>query len=755
MYVPGPRQNTPAEYQTRGVAIGDVGRVTPEGTFDFFFNIYLPSEHPINANTPEGFTPMSQYTPADILHLDYDPGNFVSTSAIQKLDFESQSDEFPGGDFVFICGAPQGAVLALPHGARFEKLENLETLRAYVATHAESWYKYINGPRGRGLANGSLYLVTGWEKARTWGMASFHSTDEDFQLAFKPIPRADATYQYRWSGAPGRRNPAQKKSYEPSPISNGPLNQTTFIHGLSISLGTGIWGKLFGTVEIREIAESQLGLGGSNGNSTSYPPGSSLFSWSLGFFGGGTTAGGKQHAQQVILSDISPISKILHPGELISNYILHKAPQAAVVMSHDDDWRDILGDDPTGSNIQTISQFLQRINDQFNIAEKDGATFLSESESPISVEIRPPTPPVSSATNALERSPTSAHADVVITVEGPPDEPVSAGVTHEMLTMELGMHGSNLTPISPISSTTVPKRESKGLFAGIPGIRHQQLFSPIEFLSNHPYTANRQRAHSLDSKQPIPFLRSRAYSDTTASRPFVLLQSHHLQGSAIDDGSSSDVERSPSSSNPSSPARSSHHTHSPMLPSWVGGPFLAPPNAAMDRRHHARGSETASNRSTTPNLDWDRSSGIGSDPDDMDSSPHSPAWGQTAFLAPPDAAAQGRPRASSWGSPETASNPSSSLIRDSQTNNATVSTGTPFGARDRSASPSPDPPVYDSLYPRSQRPRSWAPQSDKTRVYYPGGFEPPQQKPFPGYWGQLVLKPASAGAGISFPRYVC
>lgn len=218
--------------------------------------------------------------------------------------------EFPGGNFIFNCDAPQGAVLALPHGAEVEKLENLETLRAYVATHAESWYKYVNGPRGRGLANGSLYLVTGVEKARTWGMASFHSADEGFHLAFKPVPRPDATYQYRWSGVPGRINPAQKKVYDPIPISNGPLNQTTFIHGLSISVGKGIWGKLFGTVEIREIGESHLGLGGSNGNSSSRSPGTSLFSWSLGFFGGGSIAGGKQHAQQVTTSDIAPISKV-------------------------------------------------------------------------------------------------------------------------------------------------------------------------------------------------------------------------------------------------------------------------------------------------------------------------------------------------------------------------------------------------------------------------------------------------------------
>ncbi|KAJ7822057.1 hypothetical protein B0H14DRAFT_2370973 [Mycena olivaceomarginata] len=82
---------------------------------------------------------------------------------------------FPGGEFVFNCGGPSRAVLTLPNGAHLEKLENLDNMRRYAARHAESWYKYVNETRGRGLANGSLYLVTGWEKADSWGMASYHN----------------------------------------------------------------------------------------------------------------------------------------------------------------------------------------------------------------------------------------------------------------------------------------------------------------------------------------------------------------------------------------------------------------------------------------------------------------------------------------------------------------------------------------------------------------------------------------------------
>ncbi|KAJ7868838.1 hypothetical protein B0H13DRAFT_1484566, partial [Mycena leptocephala] len=167
LYVPGPPGNLPDEYRRNGVSIGDVGRVTPDGAFDFFFNIYLEADHPINANcVPDDFSPLKKHRIAgDIIPSDQDPGNHVSTPSVQKLEPDPQ----------FNCGAPQGAVLALPQGAHLEKLENLETLRIYIAKHAESWYRYIRGTRGRELENGSLYLVTGWEKAPSWGMALFHS----------------------------------------------------------------------------------------------------------------------------------------------------------------------------------------------------------------------------------------------------------------------------------------------------------------------------------------------------------------------------------------------------------------------------------------------------------------------------------------------------------------------------------------------------------------------------------------------------
>jgi hypothetical protein len=103
----------------------------------------------------------------------------------------SNCSEFPGGEFIFKCSGPDGALLALPHGSHLEKLENLESMRRYAAKNAENWYKYINAPegRGRGLTNGFLYLITGCEKSQSWGMASFQNVaaEREFQLSFKPV----------------------------------------------------------------------------------------------------------------------------------------------------------------------------------------------------------------------------------------------------------------------------------------------------------------------------------------------------------------------------------------------------------------------------------------------------------------------------------------------------------------------------------------------------------------------------------------
>ncbi|KAJ7229889.1 hypothetical protein GGX14DRAFT_409580, partial [Mycena pura] len=410
LYVPGPQIKLPAEYRRHGVAIGDVGTVTPQGDFDFFFNIYLPAGPPINANVPEDFVPLLCYDRIDVHNHDFDPGNYVSRSSIHEIGGRF-SEAAPGGEFFFNCRGPNGAVLALPHGAHVEELRNLASMQRYAEKHAKSWYKYVNEARGRGLVNGSLYLVTAWEKAKSWGMASFHdvSLQNEFQLWFRPTADADSGYRYRWQ-APY----CHHKHVDSPPVYGTPLNQTTFIRAFSISLGEGIWAMLFGNVEVSQLVDSSTFMDKSSGSSVPYGPQGSSSKWSL--FGGSATGGGKQCTGQTlengIISDASPIPQVCHPSQIIHQRILREAPQATVVITHDDDWCNIFRDN--------FWELQETIFDGFEIMEEDGAAFLRaksdftplESTDPITFDL-PDRPPAMEAQNRLNQSPWKATRSTV------------------------------------------------------------------------------------------------------------------------------------------------------------------------------------------------------------------------------------------------------------------------------------------------------------------------------------------------------
>ncbi|KAJ7649898.1 hypothetical protein FB45DRAFT_731891 [Roridomyces roridus] len=302
LYVPEPSPNLPAEYQRNGITIGDVGRVTPDGVFDFFFNIYLPAEHPVNAHTPDGFVPLALYDMIDLSRSTVTPGDYVTTPF-----FHISLTRFPGGAFLFNCFKLTGAILALPDGARREELVNLGAVRQYVVENAENWYRYVNGTRGRELKNGSLYLVTGWEKCKSWGMASFHDIvmpRNELQLTFRPSADMSSGYQYRWQTCPARH-----KHADPSPVGRDCLNQTVFIRGFSISLGETFWQKFFRGTSMRSITDAQLP--NSHGSFVPFGFQGSALSWALNF-GGSGGAGGRMHTEsdEVILSDLSAASEV-------------------------------------------------------------------------------------------------------------------------------------------------------------------------------------------------------------------------------------------------------------------------------------------------------------------------------------------------------------------------------------------------------------------------------------------------------------
>ncbi|KAJ7049888.1 hypothetical protein C8F01DRAFT_724098 [Mycena amicta] len=349
LFVPSPHGNLPEDYRKNGVSIGDVGRITPEGVWDFFFNVYLPADHPINGNrVPASFSPMPMYNLVDILPHSIDPGSFVCSSSIAGQVGPRQTEEcLPGVYYDFRCRSTTGALLTLPFGSSLEKLQNVEALRQYAANKAEDWYRYVNCERGRQLVNGMLYLITGCEKAQAGGIATYQNYTENvegrFQISYGPTVGDDAgrlTYDFTSGGM----SPGQTKTFAAPRDADGQLpnsNQTIFLHGFTMTLAEGIWGKLFGNVGISQIA--QMRAPGTQHSQRGIPFGfsssSSFFSLNL-WFGGGSASGTRR--EDTAVSEFSGSTEIPHPSNAINTLLLEKVPSARVAITHDDLWCEMM-----------------------------------------------------------------------------------------------------------------------------------------------------------------------------------------------------------------------------------------------------------------------------------------------------------------------------------------------------------------------------------------------------------------------------
>ncbi|KAF9546375.1 hypothetical protein CPC08DRAFT_379004 [Agrocybe pediades] len=196
LWIPEPPYNLPTHYQQMGVSIGDVGVLSPSGSFDFFFNICYSKDHLINSGgVPEGFKPLDP--PLDNLNIrrvqEFDFGSYVASESIEIS--RRQYSNSLAADLVFESSAAEGAILTMPNGARSEDVIGTRRLRGYIAEHIESWYKFIVGVRDCDAENGDILLVTGCDKTDSWGVATFVKSSEAVKLRFQPV---ESSHSYKW-----------------------------------------------------------------------------------------------------------------------------------------------------------------------------------------------------------------------------------------------------------------------------------------------------------------------------------------------------------------------------------------------------------------------------------------------------------------------------------------------------------------------------------------------------------------------------
>ena len=90
LWVPEPNHRLPTEYREVGLQVGAVGVVTEHGSFDIFFNICLPADHPLHSayGVPDGFKQFSllDNDMESVIPYDYH-GQVVATRSISQKNF--------------------------------------------------------------------------------------------------------------------------------------------------------------------------------------------------------------------------------------------------------------------------------------------------------------------------------------------------------------------------------------------------------------------------------------------------------------------------------------------------------------------------------------------------------------------------------------------------------------------------------------------------------------------------------------------
>lgn len=91
LFVPEPSVNLPIQLQERGVSIGDVGIIMPNGSFRFVFSVCTPADDPVNCfGVPHGFQQMHLDPLCIFLWPDmHKKGSELMSASMKKEDIDT------------------------------------------------------------------------------------------------------------------------------------------------------------------------------------------------------------------------------------------------------------------------------------------------------------------------------------------------------------------------------------------------------------------------------------------------------------------------------------------------------------------------------------------------------------------------------------------------------------------------------------------------------------------------------------------
>jgi hypothetical protein len=108
---------------------------------------------------------------------------------------------------------------------------------------ADSWYSFANCTLGKDAPNGSLYVITGCDKTKSWELGAFRNKScrqVEFSFSIKTTAASIAP-TISWNEvsncSPCSRHLEVDRSDPPLPDGEIPMNQAVFMKGFKIVLG--------------------------------------------------------------------------------------------------------------------------------------------------------------------------------------------------------------------------------------------------------------------------------------------------------------------------------------------------------------------------------------------------------------------------------------------------------------------------------------------------------------------------------------
>ncbi|KAJ7222908.1 hypothetical protein C8J57DRAFT_1391778 [Mycena rebaudengoi] len=120
----------------------------------------------------------------------HSPGSIITSGKLRRIELNAEASSavtpfLPvtlGAGVRFEVQSKECAILVLPEGASRQRLLAIQTFRAHVQKHAQQWYTFA---QDRVPPQGSLFVVTGCDKAASWGIATVASRSGSISTSLK------------------------------------------------------------------------------------------------------------------------------------------------------------------------------------------------------------------------------------------------------------------------------------------------------------------------------------------------------------------------------------------------------------------------------------------------------------------------------------------------------------------------------------------------------------------------------------------